>query len=44
MLDNNKQPISSKSFNIAYYFLMVLKKYLNYLRVNPEWPTVDLYA
>ena len=44
MVDNNHEEISSKSFNIFYYFSIQLKSLLSKCKYEPDWPTTNLYS
>ena len=44
MVDNNHEEISSKSFNILYYFSVKLKYLLGKCKYEPDWPTTNLYS
>ena len=43
MLDSEKDEIPSKSFNMGYFILIYLKRFLDFIRVSPEWPKVDKF-
>ena len=44
MLDNDKKEISSRSFNILYYFSMTFQKILNFFNYQPDWPSTKTYT
>ena len=43
MLDNNREEISSRSFNLFYYFAMVLKSLFSKCKFEPDWPSTNFY-
>ena len=43
LLDNNKEEISSSSFNIFYYFSMIIKRIFKKCKFEPDWPKTDTY-
>ena len=43
MLDNNQEEISSSSFNLFYYFSMMLKGIFSKCKYEPDWPKTNTY-
>ena len=44
MVDNNHEEISSKSFNLFYYFSVKIRNILGKCKYEPNWPSTNLYA
>ena len=44
MVDNNREEISSKSFNLFYYFSVVIRDLLSKCNYEPNWPSTKIYA
>ena len=43
MVDNDREEISSSSFNIFYFAFTYVKSFLDWINVNPDWPKVEKY-
>ena len=43
MVDNEREEIPSKSFNILYFIMMYLKIFLDFIKVEPDWPKTQKY-
>ena len=44
MVDNNREEISSKSFNLFYYFSATVMGLLSKCKYEPDWPATKIYA
>ena len=44
MVDNNQEEISSKSFNLFYYFSVAIRNLLSKCNYEPDWPSTQIYA
>ena len=44
MVDNDREEIPSQSFNIGYFFLMYVKRFLNSIKIEPDWPKVQKFT
>jgi hypothetical protein len=42
-LSNDKKELSTGTFNFLTYFKLMLKKMLNTLGCNPDWPKIQLF-
>ena len=43
MVNNDREEIASSSFNLFYYFAIVIKKVFNTFKCKPDWPSVERY-
>ena len=43
LLNNDSEEIESNSFNMGYWFMMYVKRMLNFFKCDPDWPKVQMY-
>ena len=43
MIDNDKEEIPSQSFSVFYFLMMFVKKFLELIKVNPDWPKIQKF-